>query len=80
MDNYTVKGYSERRGRSYRRHQRDRVVAKAQQVVSRWADADSVNDQAVRLADNLCACSCWLCIVEPAKPRAKQWLSAEDLS
>jgi len=77
---YNVKGYNERRGLSYRRHQRDRVVAKAQQVVSRWADADSVNDQAVRLADNLCACSCWLCIAEPAKPRAKQWLSAEDLS
>ena len=37
-----VKGYNER-GRAYRRHQRDRVVAKAKLVVSRWADADSVN-------------------------------------
>jgi len=73
-----VKGYNER-GRAYRRHQRDRVVAKAKRVVSRWADADSVNEQAVRLADNLCACSCWLCIVEPAKPRTKQWVSADEL-
>jgi len=73
-----VKGYNER-GRAYRRHQRDRVVAKAKLVVSRWADADSVNEQAVRLADNLCACSCWLCIVEPAKPRTKQWVSADEL-
>jgi hypothetical protein len=58
-------------GRARRRHDRWRMVEKAKRVIRVWMGRDSLTaerngatfppDHAQRLADNLKACSCYMC-------------------
>ena len=66
--------------RSMRRHHRQRMVARATRVLRLWfrRHPEWIPDNAVRLADNLKSCSCWMCRWPPTKPRQKRVIVDEE--
>lgn len=67
------------RTRSYRRHHRERMLAKARIVQKKfwWWDLhteDDLHQAASRLADNLAVCSCQMC----RNIRSIQWYTTWD--
>lgn len=50
------------RNLAYRRHQRERMIARAKQIIKGWGcSSDWIEQAAPRWADNMKKCSCWMC-------------------